>query len=568
MAQRNVFILIGADNCSGFNTDYLAALAADDRFAHVTAAALTGVGFTPFPGIWMYDPFGDNQDGTFSSVPDVSSPFGAYTGKFTSLWEVVAKTGSPATAAIRYNNQQAKVPAFGAMGPEFSLGWRLQNWTGDSIYMAKLAADGTSITARETAVTVSARTGGAGFWGGTSYPTTTAKSDWHPSSDNRMYEILTQGILLGSTSGTGIPSPDDAATYTEGVYDLLNAASDTVNVIGIGVVCGELDAAHLVRATHFETAMKELRDKLRNFIATSSSDLTTLPEHEIPFIMAKVPTSLTYAAQVNQAMQNIAEDDIFAAAVTTSDLEVSGSNYTAAAHITLGDRMADAWEDLQIRSVSANLPGDRRPTLSDMRARVKRRFERSNVSTQASDANVNEYVNDALEHLFNKVGDAAWWLRRIEQFSITTSPREPVELPRVVQHLLRIEDQSAQGVPVKHRMVGHNDAGRLRVLFDEKFVSDFFLHHLWYPPRLTEDTQRLPIPPQFSETVVVEAARRLAQASGNSKLEVSLAVEASDRIKDVRRRANAMDRARHEQVRRERNLHPIRYWRELDIRGY
>ena len=164
--------------------------------------------------------------------------------------------------------------------------------------------------------------------------------------------------------------------------------------------------------------------------------------------------------------------------------------------------------------------------------------------------------------------DNAWWLRRIERLNLPGGPTTPVLLPKVVKRLIRIEAADQPGISMKFNMQGFAKGGRMQILLNERFTGDFDVHHMVFPGRMSEDNELANLPLEFRELAVVLAARRLAEGSGSTSLEMSLRADEADLMRMAHRMAQAVDRARQEPLGRRRNLTPIRYWRELDIRGY
>ncbi len=476
----------------------------------------------------------------------------------------VGDTGHPLAAPYNYpsNLSMPRASYTPVFGPELECSWNLLQYFNEPIYCIKLGVPATTISRQERDI------GQTAFdWFHPMF-----HNDWHPSNDDATQEIPVAGSPSTRIVGRKLYYKFIEHYVKTGAVGAISP--DTLDIRGIFVGIGESDSTDTERSARFEENMRVIRDKMRADI--SAADLTTLPAAQIPWVMMKVRiASFSGGAPCNAAMDNIAKDDPFAAVVETEDATVGGLTGSDTAHfdtngqLLIGQRFYDEWVKLQSNYENPNVPPELRPTLAEMRTSVRLRYKQNNASnTTDSDTLLNEYINDAVQHILNQVGDMAWWLRRIEEITLTSSPNTVIELPSTVRRLLRIEQQSNPGFALKFRMQGFSSEGKMRIILEELFTGTFDMHVIDPPERLSEDTERIPIPPEHQEAVVVETCRRLAQGGGNRALEVSLAADAEKLIREVKSIANKVDRARNERAHRRRNLHPIRYWRELDIRGY
>lgn len=410
--------------------------------------------------------------------------------------------------------------------PEFL--WRLGGSTGEQVLGIKLSPGATVVSRTEDS------TGGTSF----SWFDPLVHNSWSPGYGNRLAKVLIQDFLK-----------------TGAVAAANSVLGETIEVVAIVGAIGETDSQDLQRAEQFGENLRAVLKYFRTEIA--NANLSAVRAEHIPCIMAKVRETdgvWTHAATVNAAMVQIATDDPYFGLVDTDDISVGGNtgvdtaHFDAAGQILLHKRFYSKYLEVIGRPDAAADFEENRATLLSLRNRVKDRYEKNQATNDAEDSLIDQFINDAQREIFNDLGDHAWFLRNIETMTLTAGPTTPVNLPRVVKRILRIERDSEPGTPVGFRMLGFTDEGRIQILMDSFFQGDFRVHYMSVPRDMTKDSDVSVIPPQFTELVVLLTCRRLAQVGRSMELEATFHAEAQRVWLQCKKIAQAVSRARNESL--------------------
>lgn len=481
-----------------------------------------------------------------------SSTIAAYTGKFTPSKFHYDTTATWAGAADGYGYSTtitrplANGPidyATQKFGPDVELAWQLQHelTQGEDLYVIKLAIHSTYLSKFTTNTsTQNAR------WldyddALTSTPFVIGHNDWHPSStaeyglspaptDNTKYDLF--GVLCD------IIFPQAAAWISA------NNAGDTLDVIGVFMKLGESDSLDSTRAALALQNATAIRDAMRERISTRG--MTSKTKEKIPFIIAGHDTSVwTYGSTVNAAFAQMAADDPYTGYFDTTGYPKNTgdtAHINATGMVTLGQAFYTKWKEIVSREADATTQASRRPSLSTLRSKVKRRYERNDVSNDATNTQVDMFLNDSLREVYNTLGDNAWFLRRMETLTTSASYPDTLNLPLSVGRLLRIENSAFPGKPLVYKGIGYTDQGRAQITLMDYSGGPFIAHFIATPQDLEQDADLALIPMEYLELVVMLTCKRLTEAAGNMTMAQYYAAETERLWKYVRRDCLRRDR--------------------------
>lgn len=354
--------------------------------------------------------------------------------------------------------------------------------------------------------------------------------DFHPASPNGLYQVLTQSITA--------------------CCQLIIAAGDTPDVVGFFGIPAENDAADEARAAAFKGNLKLIRDGLRKFVADNS--YTQRKAHLIPFGVANLkPSVQTYAAVTNQAMAELAAEDSRTFVVDTADATFeAGPHFDAPYYITLGERFFAGWQAIVEADTYANAQTADLPTLSKLRTQVRRRFERSTQSNDHPNAQIDQFLNDALREISNTLGDSAWYLRRAEPAQLESGLfPATIVLDAHVARILRIESQSYPGRPLLWKGVAYTSNLRTQItLCETTGGGPYIVHFIQTPQDLVNNDDVAVLPGQYMELAVVLTCRRLAECVANQSLAAYYTAAAAELWRFVKRDCLRYERMRQEQM--------------------
>lgn len=355
-------------------------------------------------------------------------------------------------------------------------------------------------------------------------------NDWHPSSENDLYSILSSILSISMAQ--------------------IVAAGDTPDIVGIFGTLAELEALDDVRADKTVDNIKLLRDSLRVLILANNWSLTD--SALIPFVVAGVGPSATwtYSSTVNESLETVADDDTATGFVDTSEYTfiTDGIHYDAAGLILLGQEMYSAWKACRQTLTDAAQPSESLLTLSTVRTGVRRRYERNGSGNDSTDTQVDQAITDALREIYNTMGTNAWFLRRVEPLTSSQVYPGTFTLNQPVRQLLRIENSNYPGRPVEWKGISYTSEGKIQVTLHDYTGGPYICHFMTTPPTPVKDSDRLVYPSHHGELLVVLSCKRLAESAGNISIATYFASESSRLWSILKREALRMDRFRNESL--------------------
>ena len=349
--------------------------------------------------------------------------------------------------------------------------------------------------------------------------------DWQPSSPNGVYDTLT--AFVGNTA---------AALISEG---------NEIDIQGVFAVVSDIDAESEVYANKAADNLRNLVKALREFI--DAGNYSSKRASSIPFVFGSVATT-TYAYQntVNAALTQLAEDDPYVKVVDASayTLETDQVHWDAPACQEFGVDAFSAWSSALVDESDATRPQDDLPTLADIRTKVRRRYERTVTANDITDEQMDLFINDAIREIYNTLGDNAWFLRRSETLTMSTTYPGTLTLPRKVKRLIRVDRSAFPGSPVKIKGLTYTDQGRLQVTLMDYSGGPFVAHYILLPKDLEQDSDTTLIPWDHIELIVMLTCKRLAESGGNAAIASYYAGETQRLWQYAKRDALRYDRIR------------------------
>lgn len=362
-------------------------------------------------------------------------------------------------------------------------------------------------------------------------------NDFHPASTDRLtgaatfdlFDVLMETML------------EAARAWVQA-----NRSGDTIDIQGIFSMEGESDASDAGRYQLAGMNMRLIRDTMRARI--HERGLSTIAAEKIPFVIGLVRETSNvwpYASPVNQAFRQLADDDMYTGVVSTNEVGVLGfdtAHYSDAGQVVFGGLLFQKWMEIRNRESSATTQESRRLTLEELRNRVLRRYEGSDVGNDVTASLANMFINDAIREIMNTLGDNAWFARRIE--SVTGPFGVPFELPGIVKRVLRIESAECPGQQLAWKSLGYSGNGKLKILIQSAAALPYEVHHIIQQEELVKDGDRSVIPQDYTELIVVLACKRLAESFGNSEVAQYYMAETERLFSWLRRDAQRYERQR------------------------
>lgn len=330
-------------------------------------------------------------------------------------------------------------------------------------------------------------------------------NDWRPNATYGLYGVLTSMISAMAT--------------------LANAAGDTLDIQGFFPHLGTNDASDTTRTEMFLKNMTFLRDSLREW--TSANSYSSLAPQNIPWVMSGIgPAAGRPAANVtscNAAMLQMEQDDPFTGYVDTTDTsvfsyDIDGVHLDQDGSVQDGVALYQKWVEVISRITDPNVLDMDRPTLGNLRSRVKRRYERNTSGNAATADQINVFINDSLREFYNTIGDNPWFLRRKETITVSATYPTTTTLPRTIRRIVRVEDAAYPGRMIPYQCMGFTDSGRIEMSLHGAPTSQVTVWHLIVPRELVGDGDRCMVPLDYVELVVILTCKRLAEAAGNVNL--------------------------------------------------
>lgn len=349
--------------------------------------------------------------------------------------------------------------------------------------------------------------------------------DWQPSSPNGVYDTFT--AFVGNAA---------AALTSEG---------NEIDIQGIFAVVSDVDAASEAYGTKAYDNLVNLVKSLREFI--DGGNYSSRRASTIPIVFGSVATTTySYQSTVNAALTQLAQDDPYVKVVDASayTLETDQIHWDAPACQEFGVDAFEAWSAALVDESDATRPQDDLPKLSDIRTKVRRRYERTVVANDITDEQMDLFINDAIREIYNTLGDNAWFLRRSETLTMTTTYPGTLTLPRKVKRLIRVDRSAFPGSPVKIKGLTYTDQGRLQVTLMDYSGGPFVAHYLLLPKDLEQDNDTTLIPWDHIELIVMLTCKRLAESGGNAAIASYYAGETQRLWQYAKRDAMRYDRIR------------------------
>lgn len=343
-----------------------------------------------------------------------------------------------------------------------------------------------------------------------------------------------------------------------------------------------LFAANPDRLRNFEQFAKNFIDRIRQDCV--DNDWTTLPKDQIPVIIPNVFSTYVNAPAallgvntrelVNDAYAAIAQDDEMVRILDTSSWSTmedegfdliagvpgAGTHFGVEGYQDAANAIYDAWVDMREDYFDA-LDQEETKTVGQAIDQIRLYYAKSRSNTDLTREMVLQHLNGAMYHVFNHVGDNAWWLRRRMPLTISGGPTSITTMPRYVKRLLKIESASDPNYPIMFTQVGHGSGGRLQIHMDERGTGSFMCSFITNPRELTSDSQIVPAPRQILEWIVVEACRRIAASSSNAPLQAHFSSEAMQLMSDCMRNAGHTQRSKNDVMRTQRRRPRFGYGR-------
>lgn len=319
--------------------------------------------------------------------------------------------------------------------------------------------------------------------------------------------------------------------------------------MGFFAVLAENDTSNEQRANAAKNNMVLIRDGLRAFVADGGYCKTSADQ--IPWIMADAgSSSWTYRSTVNSGLLEIAADDPSSSYIATSGFgyQPDTIHFNAAGQISLGQAFAEHWVTANNTLNSATTVESDRPTLTALRDKVRRRYERNISTNDDNDAQVDNFINDSLREIYNTLGDNAWFLRRVETIALDGTYPGTMTLPRQVKRLLKIENSAYPGRAITYKGLAYKDNGRLHLTLHDYSGGPYVCHFMARHVDLVKDSDVALLPGDYIELVVMLTCKRLAETAGNMSMIQYYAAETDRLWKYVKRDVLRYDRMRQGQM--------------------
>lgn len=477
-------------------------------------------------------------------------------------------------------------------GLEVPLAWHWKNYWQEQVGVVKVAFSSSFLLPAEAG-------SGTGFVDPAIFPLGVPPSDYTPAHPTgRAVETAINGEF-GYTANWTPADAFDFAPSTDRFYRYwfqkmkgAAAALPSGTKLDVRLVIpwmGDNDSvarSSQVLEQDWKRTVQEFVKRIRKDLV--EQDWTALPEDQIQIVWPKIHTGYPNGLSpdydsigfMNGVLDDIAKEDEFFATVESKDwktlldenLDIYSAILNASNHFG-PEGYRQAAEDVMDAFMPAHedafdaLDLDETKTVSEAKDAVKLYYTKSRSNTELQDDLLLQHLNGAMFHVFNHVGDNAWWLRRRVTLSIDGGPTRVTTLPRYVKRLLMIEDASDPDYPIDFVQIGHADGGRLQINMRERSTGTFTCQIISNPRELKKDDQIVPAPRQVFEWIVVEACRRLAASSSNAALSAHFAGEARQLMEDCMRNAGQTQRSKKDVMRTQRrrprlgySKGPGRYW--------
>ena len=479
------------------------------------------------------DPIGNPPPASFV---DASLPFNGYE-KYCKWqpWSLLDPATNPADDGFDYPNHQSfpqnvATPYSKLVGIDIELARLLMGWTRGRVNIANLAVDATQLQHQQIVMPLTR-------W---AWFNPNLHSNWSPADPKGLFGRL--------------------STMLDGLVIASELEGTTMRCLAVCCSLLETESTDERSRDAIASNIQGLVDGVRALLA--SKGLLDVAPAQVPFIWPKIPTYpwadpvLAPTGNVsdgNTALDNLAKDDLWFGTYDTNGAEFVKKSGDPLHWGVGGIRASAAAEFALIRSLRVSNTIAMRlgnvPSLSSLRTEVKRLAYRNVSTAVADDDTINEAINDCYMDMVTRLGDTAWFLRQVyENYSLSSAPDSPIELPRRIERLIEIRPMAFPHLTIDFSMLGHSDEGRVRIITLDIVSDSVGLHHMHQPRRLVADDERPAIPAQYVEALKYGAAKRLAFNSGNRKIQAILEAQWRVHFDEVFIHCNKVDRQRRERL--------------------
>ncbi len=292
------------------------------------------------------------------------------------------------------------------------------------------------------------------------------------------------------------------------------AAEDVVEA----VVCyvGESDSIEEDRANDVYENMRAIMSYVREKITAKTGQ----PAEQIKWLLLGPQNDTDvwpYSDVTNRLYQQVADDDVCCKYIDPSDFDFGGFTGTDVYHhdtqgvYDLGKYLTEQWLLLQKQVQAPHVNPYESVTLGEMVTRVVRTATGNKQTNDPSTPKVKQAINNSIREICTRLGDKAWFLRRVETINMQPGSPSTILLPRQIKRLMRIECPNYPTQQIKWFGMGWENNGRMRIKLPDALSGDLNLHYLIPLFDVEADTDRLIIPIEYSELLEALACWRLSK---------------------------------------------------------
>jgi hypothetical protein len=356
--------------------------------------------------------------------------------------------------------------------------------------------------------------------------------DFHPSNATG----IMGAVLTGIASAKALAVAQDDTLDPQGIFLVGMLENDTLDVQKLA------NLGKNVKLIIDETRTALGNQRVPVVILGCSPSSITLPNHDED----------ADRVSANAQSLQLKLDDQWTGFVPTPQAaftkHADGIHYLAPGTVAVAQALVAEWDTVRERANSAARKLSELPTLSVLRRRVKRRYERNDASNDAKAAQIDTAISDSVREIHNRLGDMAWFCRQVETLTATSSHPTPMVMGRVVKRLLRVERVSCPGAQVTWNGISYTDGGRVQISLHDWSGGPFNIHFIAKFADLVADDDITVVPMDHVELIVVMACKRLAESTGNGATAAYYAAESERLWSPMWREAQRYARLRREQL--------------------
>jgi len=411
-------------------------------------------------------------------------------------------------------------------------------------------------------------------------------------------ENLSPGLLRGARYAYWTPADAfDFAPYSDRFYKMLIdkitagvealPSGTTLDIQGVIPWMGDNDSQ--VRTKEFLQSNWE--NTVRAFVKRLRYDIyengwTSMAREQIPIMWPSVHPGYpgpdddeTFSSVdfCNAVLDQIALDDPYFKKVDSTDwatMDDDGEQWFSGlsspinagtinhigttGYIQAADDIFDAWLETQTEPVDA-VDIDDCITVDEAMTRIRVYLGKGTATGDYKATELIQHLDASYQHVLNHVGDNAWWRRNRHSFTLTKATDRTVTLPKNVHRLMRIEAPFDPTYPVQWELVGFADGGKMQITMHERAGGTYICHYITKPGKLTVATQKIPVPTQILEWIIVEACRRVTATGANVALMAHFAGQAQQLMSDSMRNMGQMQRGKRDRLRTQRRAPRFSY---------